>query len=84
MFRSPTISRGGSVTRIGCYVDPFEFQRWVRCVSARPLEADSPLTRRARFRRWTDQTLAGYPENVLAKEWMVHKSCERQVRDDLR
>jgi hypothetical protein len=65
------------------YVDPFELQRWFDAF-ARPLEAGPPLTRRARFRRWSDSTLGGYRENVVAKQWNVHKSCEQQVSDDLR
>jgi hypothetical protein len=65
------------------YVDPFEFQRWLDAFP-RPLEAEPLLTRKARFRRWTDPTLGAYPENVVAKQWKIRKSCEQQVRDDLR
>jgi hypothetical protein len=65
------------------YVDPFEFQRWLDAFP-RPLEADPPLDRKTQFRRWSDSTLGGYPENVVAKQWKIRKSCEQQVRDDQR
>jgi hypothetical protein len=63
--------------------DAGESQRWLASYP-RPLEREPPLIRKGRFRRWSDPTLGGYLENVVAKEWKVHMSCEQQVRDDLR
>lgn len=84
MSRTPTIlhMEGPSPERWR-YVDSGEFQRWLDAYP-RPLEVEPPLTSKARFRKWSDPTLGGYPENVVAKEWKVHKSREQQVRDDVR
>jgi hypothetical protein len=64
-------------------VDSIEFERWLKAFP-RPLEVDPPLSRKARFRRWSDPTLGGYPANVVAKQWRIRKNGGQQVRDDLR
>jgi hypothetical protein len=75
------MSYGDITPRPWRYVDQGEFERWLKTFP-RPLEVEPPLTRKARFRRWSDVTLGGYPENVVAKQWKVHRSCQQQVRDD--
>ena len=65
------------------YVDPAEFRRWLASY-LRPLEVDPSLDRKALFRSWIDPAHGTWPDNVVAKQWNNRRSCEQQVRDDLR
>lgn len=64
-------------------VDPIELKHWVESFP-RPLQVEPPLTRKARFRSWRDPSLGAWPDNVVAKQWLVGKNGGQQVRDDLR
>jgi hypothetical protein len=72
--------------------EPFEAREHWRDVSIdafeaflrdypRPLEARPPLSRKARYREWTDATLGRWPGNAVAKTWTRGRSMGYQIRD---
>jgi hypothetical protein len=66
-----------------CDVSFTELQAFLRDYPRR-LEARPPLTRKARYREWTDAALGRWPDNAVAKCWSRGKCLGFQVRQDLK
>lgn len=49
----------------------------------RPLTAEPPLTRKARFRRFLDPTLGAWPNSEVATVHRSHGSTVNTIRADL-
>lgn len=49
----------------------------------RPLMADPPLGKKARFRRFLDPSLGSWPESQVASVHVAHKSTVNVVRSDM-